>query len=143
MTTSDGTVLGTTKVVDHGPASVRWNIVILGDGYRSSEMAKYHTDVQSFIDHLSTTPPFDQLWGSINVYRVDVTSIDSGADDPTACGGTGATPATYFDAKFCTSGLKRLLTVNNTTALALSQAQVPQVQVTFVIVNSTIYGGAG
>ena len=36
MSASDGYVVGTTKIVDHGSDSVRWNLVILGDGYRAA-----------------------------------------------------------------------------------------------------------
>lgn len=61
MSTSDGYVLGDHKIVDHGPNSQRYNIVILGDGYRSTEMAKYATDVQAFIDLLRATAPYTDL----------------------------------------------------------------------------------
>ena len=147
MGTSDGFVIGTTKIVDHGPASQRWNMVLLSDGYRASEMNQYHADAQAFVDHLYGTAPFNQLWCGVNVYRVDVASTDSGAADPATCGdgstGSGAAPHTYFDASFCTSGTRRLLAGNETNALAVSHAQVPQGHVTMVIVNSPIYGGAG
>ena len=147
MGTSDGTVLGTTKIIDNGPAPSRWNLVILGDGYQASEMTKYHNDVQNFVNTLFATAPFDQLGSGINIYRVDVTSTDSGADDPSTCRdgstGSGATPRTYFDASFCNNGIRRLLEVNNSTALTVAAAQVPQVLMTMVIVNTTIYGGSG
>jgi hypothetical protein len=147
MGTSDGYIIGTTKIVDHGAASQRWSIIILGDGYRASEMTKYHTDVQNFVDHLYATAPFNEVWCGINIYRVDVASTDSGAKDPTTCGdgttGSGASPATYFDASFCNSGIRRLLEVNTATALNVASTQVPQVHMTFVIVNSSIYGGSG
>ena len=58
MTTSDGIILGLTKVVDHGPAASRWNLVVLGDGYQNSEIGTYHNDVQNFIDYLNHTAPF-------------------------------------------------------------------------------------
>jgi hypothetical protein len=147
MTTSDGAVLSTTKIIDNGPAARRRNLVILGDGYRASEMTKYHTDVQNFVNRLNATAPFDDLWCFINVYRVDVASTDSGADDPATCGdgttGTGATVDTYFDSTFCFNNTRRLLVGNSATALSVSRAQVPQGQVTLVIVNTPIYGGAG
>ena len=34
MSASDGYVVGVTKVVDHGPESSRWDLVIVGDGYQ-------------------------------------------------------------------------------------------------------------
>jgi hypothetical protein len=143
MGTSDGAVLGTTKIVDNGPAQVRWNVLVLSEGYRAAEMAQFASDAQRFADTLLSTPPFDRLRPAINIFRIDVTSTESGAADPTACGGTGATPRTYFDASFCNNGIQRLLEVNNLTVLNVAGAQVPQWKVAIVIVNSTVYGGSG
>jgi hypothetical protein len=143
MSTADGTVLGTTKIVDHGPNGSRWNLVILGDGYQSSEMTKYHTDAKAVIDGVYATAPFSEVWCGINIHRVDVVSTDSGADEPVACGGSGATPRTYFDASFCNSGIDRLLEVDSASALNVATTQVPEMNMTFVIVNSAHYGGSG
>ena len=148
MSTSDGYISGTVKVVDHGPNSQRYNIVILGDGYRASEPGKYATDVQNFIDTLRATAPYNDLFCGINIHRVDVVSTDSGADDPGTCGdgstGSGATPKTYFDATFCGDGnIRRLLTCDFNSAKNTAQAQVPEVHFTMVIVNSSEYGGSG
>src|SRR5689334_616094 len=107
MGTSDGYIVSgsMTKIIDHGPATSRWNMVILGDGYRASELTQYHTDVQTFVTALYNTSPYNERWCGINVYRVDVVSTDSGADDPNTCSdgstGSGATPNTYYDATFC------------------------------------------
>src|SRR5205814_239026 len=109
MGAGDGQVIGTTQIVDHGPASQKWNLVILSEGYKQSELPKFHTDCAGFVATMFATPPFDELWCGINVFRIDVTSKDSGAKDPTACGGTGANPKTYFDASFCNGGIQRLL----------------------------------
>jgi hypothetical protein len=144
MTTADGTVLGTTVIVDHGNPSEHWNVVVMGDGYKVNELTKYHSDVDNFISKLSGTKPFDELWKAINIYRIDVSSTDSGADDPVACGGTGATPATYFDASFCGNGqLQRWLVVNRDTAIQVSTDSVPAWDVILVLVNSSIWGGTG
>jgi hypothetical protein len=148
MSTSDGYIAGTTKVVDHGANSQRYNIVILGDGYQASELAKYHTDVQNFLNTMRATAPYNDLWCGINVHRVDVVSTDSGADDPGTCGdgsaGSGATPKTYFDSTFCGDGnIRRLLTCDSASAQNVAQAQVPEAHVTMVIVNSSQYGGSG
>jgi hypothetical protein len=144
MSTSDGSVLGVTRIVDHGPDAARWNFAILGEGYQDAELDAYRGDVQDFVTTLSTTVPFDTLWPGVNVHRVDVASTGSGAADPVGCGGSGAAPHTYFDATFCGDGqIQRLLTVNDATALSVATEQVPAVNMTFVIVNSTIYGGSG
>jgi hypothetical protein len=144
MTTADGSVLGTTKIVDNGPSAIRWDLVLMGDGYQADQMDQYEADVQEFVDTFFATPPFDELRPAINVHRVDVTSTDSGADDPAECEeGTGATARTFFDATFCDGNLRRRLVVNNATALATVNDQVPQWNVVLVVVNSTIHGGSG
>jgi hypothetical protein len=77
---------------------------------------------------------------------VDVESKESGADDPVNmnCAGSGATPATYFDARFCGNNqIRRLLVANNGTALNVLNAQVPEWHQAIVIVNSATYGGSG
>lgn len=143
MTTSDGRVLGVTTVVESGPPSRRWNLVVLGDGFQESELGAYAAHVQQFVDRLFATSPFDRLRTAINVHRVDVASVESGADDPVACGGTGATPRTYFDASFCTAGIQRLLVVDDVTAFTVAGDAVPQWHMILVVVNSTVYGGSG
>ena len=143
MTTADGRVLGTTAVVDNGPANRRWNLVVLGDGFQEGQRGEYATAVQQLVGRLFATPPFDQLSRAVNVHRVDVASTDSGADDPIACGGTGAAPRTYFDASFCTAGIQRLLVVDNLTAFTVAGEAVPQWNMILVVVNSTVYGGSG
>jgi hypothetical protein len=143
MGTSDGSVLGTTQIVSNGSPAEKWNLVILSEGYRASEMTQFQNDVQNFVATLFSTPPFDELWCALNIFRIDVTSTDSGADDPAACGGTGATPRTYFDASFCNSGIQRLLIVNEATVHSVVNAQLPQAHMIMVIVNSSTYGGSG
>jgi hypothetical protein len=144
VSTGDGRVLGTTKLVDNGPPARRWNVVVMGDGYRQAELGRYAADASRVVDVLLGTPPFDELRAAINVYRVDVASTDSGADDPVGCGGSGAAPRTYLDATFCGDGaIQRLLVVDDATAHAVADDQVPDWDVILVIVNTTVYGGSG
>lgn len=154
MGTLDGSIGATTKIVDHGPNSDRWNLVILGDGYQANEIPQYHADVQKFVDTLHATPPYNELWPGINIHQIDVTSSDSGADDPATCPdpsvpvGSGATPNTFFDATFCSAGpggvrLSRLLTVDSARAQAAASAMINEVHQVLVMVNSSKYGGSG
>jgi hypothetical protein len=146
MSTADGTVGATVKVVDNGPESSRWDLVILGDGYRSAELNQFHEDVERFCaEVLKPTPPFDELWPAINVHRIDVTSTDSGADNP--CDPAGpVTARTFFDAIFCDptwGAVDRLLTVNEPLAKRVARAGVRLWNEALVLVNSTKYGGSG
>lgn len=143
MTTADGSVLGTTQIVANAPRNRAFNVVLLAEGFTAAEQAAFGTACDDFVAALRTTPPFDELMPAINVFRVNVSSTDSGADDPVAAGGSGASVRTYFDASFGGAGIRRLLLCNVTTALQVAMAQVPEFTVVLVVVNSTIYGGAG
>ena len=143
MSEADGRVLGVTKLVDNGPADLRWNLVLMGDGYRASELPIFRSDADAFVAKLRSTEPFDELMGGINVFLVDVESTDSGARDPS----TGATPRTFFNASFGSASLQRLLTVDSKLALNTSLNATGlvnnHVQMTIIVVNSPDFGGSG
>jgi hypothetical protein len=147
MSAADGSVGATTKIVDNGPDSRRWNLVIMGDGYQEAELGQFATDAQHFVDQLFSTPPYKGLQRAINVYRVDVTSVDSGTDVPRAM--PPVTAQTYLDSTFPTpesTDPDRLLFLpDEATARALSVANtaVPANHARMVIVNSAAYGGSG
>jgi len=143
MGANDGAIINVTKILDNGADSARYNIVLVAEGYQTAQLGQFQTDAQNFVNVLRTTAPFDHLMAGINVHRLTVSSTDSGADDPTACGGSGAAPRTFFDATFCTGGIRRLLIVDATRVVQAVNAHVPAWHVILVIVNSTTYGGSG
>ena len=147
MSSSDGHVLGSTKIVDNGPNSDRWNLVIVGDGYRETELPKYHADIENFLTTLRVTAPFDELFSGINVFRLDVVSTDSGADDPGCGNGPVVTARTFFDATYCSLFLgppiERLLTVDATLALSVTKTHVPLRHQVLCLVNANKRGGSG
>lgn len=145
MGVQDGEIVGATQIVDNGPANKRWNQVLIAEGYLKSELGTFHSDVNGYVQHLFSSPPFDEpdVQQAINIYRIDVASDESGADDPAPCGGTGAQVATFFDATFCTSGLRRLLTVNTKTVLDVAKEHVSQWHQILVMVNTASWGGSG
>jgi hypothetical protein len=143
MTTSDGTVQGNTQIFGSAPRNRAFNIVLLAEGFTAAQQGAFNTAANQFVTALRATPPFDELSPAINVFRVNVASTDSGADDPASAGGTGAVVRTYFDATFGGNGIRRLLLCNTTTAFQVATAQVPEHSLVLVVVNSTVYGGAG
>ncbi|MFJ7961642.1 M64 family metallopeptidase [Streptomyces sp. NPDC096319] len=143
MTTSDGTVQGRTQIHGTAPRNRAFTIVLLGDGFTAAQQTAFNTACTSFVTALTLTPPFNRMARTINIWRVNVTSTDSGADDPAGAGGTGATARTYFDSTFGANGIRRLLVCDNSTALQTAAAQVPEFTVALVVVNSTIDGGSG
>src|SRR5256885_391897 len=141
MSTTDGRVVATVKILDSGPVELRWNLVILSDGYREPELPSFAQHAQAIAVKLLSTAPFDRLKSGINIFRVDVASTDSGADDPTTCGGPGIVARTFFDASFCHGGLERALQVDVGTALQVAGQSVPQYGMVIVMVNTATYGG--
>lgn len=146
----DGMVVGAVKVVDNGPNSDRFNLVLVAEGYQDSELGDFASDVQQFIDFFFNTPPFDTNCRAFNIWRLDVSSAESGADDPmdddpdkckTA---TGATANTFFDATFCADGvIRRLLGVDSAKVIMALDDNIAEWDQAIVIVNSSIYGGQG
>jgi len=145
---ANGRIIGATKIVDAGPDALRWNVVILSEGYREIEIGQFAIDAQKFADTFLALAPFDRLRTAINIHRVDVASTESGAEDPRKCNGqvvgTGAKPKTYFKAKFCKHGNnRRLLEGDSNKAFDVAKNRVPQVHVAVMAVNSPIHGGSG
>jgi hypothetical protein len=145
MGAGDGYVIGMTKVLDHGPAGVRFNVVLVAEGFQAFEMPKFHNEVSKFIDKLFSCKPFDEMWCAVNVYRLDVASTESGADEPSGgdCTGSGITRKTYFDATFCAGGLQRALSVDAFLVTNTVEMYLGQHNVIIVVVNSDTYGGLG
>lgn len=152
MGVADGVVTGVTQIRDRGPESTSWNLVVVGDGFTSAEQTVYQTAVDTFVTELLASPPFDEsiVSNSINVFRVDVESNESGADNPATCpdgttpfGGAATTAATYFDAEYCSGTVRRLLTVDEALVVTEVNALVPEWDAIVAIVNHYEWGGAG
>ena len=150
MSAADGSVIGLTKIIDRGPATTKWNLVLVSEGYTAGQLPQFHTDCQDFVDFLLATEPFDEdeVQCGINVYRLDVASDESSADNPATCTDgnipTGTAVASYFDATFCGNGkIRRLLVVDDALAIDTVDDHLPEWDQIIVIVNSTLYGGAG
>lgn len=143
MSTADGTVIGNTQIFGSAPRNRAFNVVLLAEGFTNAQQNDFNNACNAFVTAFRATPPYDDLSPAINIFRVNVASTDSGADDPTSTGGTGAVVLTYFDATFGANGIRRLLVCNATTALTVAAAQVPEFTVVLVVVNSTVYGGSG
>jgi hypothetical protein len=143
MSAADGVVLETTQIFGNAPRAQAFNVVVLAEGFTNAQQNDFNVACSSFTTALTSTAPFGQVAHGLNVFRVNVASNESGADDPVAAGGTGATPNTYFDARFGENGLRRLLVCDASIALQVALAQVPEFSVVVVIVSSTVYGGSG
>ncbi|WP_018348784.1 M64 family metallopeptidase [Longispora albida] len=123
----------------NGPSSSRFDLVFVGDGYTSSQMALYNSHVKSKWAEIAAFEPFKSHRTQFNVWQVNVISQQSGVDnDPT----NGIRKNTALDMGFWCGGTERLLCVNQTKAKQYAAA-VADVDQVLALGNSTKYGGAG
>ena len=131
-----------TTIADNGPSDNRVDVVFLGDGYTSADIAAgaYSTHVGGMLDHLFAggEEPFQRYQRFFNVHRVDVVSNESGADIPAA----GVYRDTALDATY--DG--HLLTVSRSKADAVLHASLAgadfSAEMKLVAVNHTDDGGS-
>jgi hypothetical protein len=137
-----------------GPTSNRVNLVILGDGYRSSEQAKFLSDANTISQRFMETSPYTEYKNYYNVFAVEVISTQSGANhagksSDNKCGSQPiATVNNYFgssfDAGIAGGGYHRLLVVTKSSAVTnVLAANAPFYDQALIVVNSPYYGGAG
>lgn len=134
-------VAGSELLINNGPSEKRLDIVIMGDGYTSAEMAKWRSDAQKVVTGLMADPLFAENSSAFNVRRVDVVSAQSGIDDPPY----GIYRNTALNATMACSGIDRLVCADSNLAYNAA-AQVTSADgrdVILVVGNTTRYGGGG
>lgn len=116
----------------------RVNIVFVGDGYTSSQLAQYKKDVDSNIERLSLVEPFKNYLDYFRFHRVDVVSKESGVSQEVK----GKAKDTALGMSFYCGGIQRLLCINANKAMKEAQ-NAPKVDSVFALANTSVYGGAG
>lgn len=139
----DGTILGATKVVDHGPDNERWTLVVVAEGFTADQQARFDFLVTQLIEDLFVFPPFDTLQPTINIWRFNVASNDSGADMNPGCSLPESYVNTYFNGSFCNAEIERLVIVDDWLVYDALDAAIPYWDQAVVLVNSNVYGGSG
>lgn len=132
-----------TRVFGDRDPSDAFDLVFVGDGYTSDDLAMYAENVQSKWEELSAVEPFATYKPYFNVWRVDVLSNESGVDHDPAL---GLLKDTALDMGFWCQGrdatTERLLCVNETKAASFA-ALAPQADQVIALGNTAKYGGAG
>jgi hypothetical protein len=128
-----------TPIQETGPASQRFDMVIVGDGYTAAQQGLLRQHAEAKWAQIAATAPWNRYRNSVNVWLVNVISNESGVDnDPTP----GINRDTALGMYFWCGGTERLLCLNEATAKAYA-AQAPGVDAIVAVGNSTKYGGAG
>lgn len=129
-----------TTVLSNGSTASRYDMVILGDGYRAVEQTRFNQDVQSFLTALFQKQPYATFAAYYNVHTVFRASVDSGADHPDAV--PPLVRNTVYDASYNTGGTARCLYINNTSQALADAALAPANEGrVLVMVNDSRYGG--
>ncbi|HYP90818.1 MAG TPA: M64 family metallopeptidase, partial [Polyangiaceae bacterium] len=114
-----------------GQADKRFNIAVLGDGYRAEDQALLSQHAKAIVDYLFRISPLRQYQQFFNVKLVHVISNENGADN----GSYGETRDTALDALFDCEGIDRLLCVDDGKAQAAAALDVPEYNFALVLVN--------
>lgn len=138
--------IASTKIRNTGPDGNRMVVVVMGDGYTAADLSTgaFTTSTNSLVSAFLGKSPWDVAFGVANVYRIDVTSNQSGSDnDP-----YGTYKDTYFNSSFWVEGIERLLAIDGTGYYRAISAADTWVgagvwDAIFILVNSTKYGGSG
>ena len=127
----------------------RVNLLIMGDGYTSTQENDFNADADIVVAQMEDIEPYSSYGSFISYDKLFTVSNDSGADHPVdPCGDGVADPQaplfvdTAFDATFCTANIHRLLSVNSSKVYTAAAAS-PNWDVIVVIVNDATYGGSG
>jgi len=138
-------VLGQTSIQTlhtNGPLAKRINIVFLSEGYTTNQLAQFPVDAVKVLTNLLVTLPLREYSNCFNAFAISVPSNESGSDHPSAA----TYRDTYFNSTFDTSGIARLVTIDNTgrsRVNSLLATYLPQYDIVALIVNDTQYGGSG
>ncbi|GAA4238560.1 hypothetical protein GCM10022291_29490 [Postechiella marina] len=149
-------VFSVEKIKNAGDNDKRLNLVILSEGYQSTEFDKFKTDAESLVSDMFTQSPFLEYAEYFNVHIIKVPSAQSGADHPgTAIGESGITPVykdTYFNATFDAFGYHRFLYYGldyddddeaEIKIHAVLADNFPTYDQALILVNTDEYGGTG
>lgn len=133
---ADGEV---TKVIDNGSTADRLDVVVIGDGYTASELAKFHTDAREKWAEVTAVEPYTTYRALFNVWTVDAVSRESGVSgDPDPATVRDTALGSYF---WCEE-IERLLCIDQPKVDAYV-AKAPAADLVIVLANSAKYGGAG
>lgn len=139
----------TVSILNNGSNDKRINIAVLGDGFTTAQQSSFVSSAQSTINYLFTKSPYTEYKNYFNAYAVKVISTQSGVKHPgTATDVTEpvipvSNPTNYLGSAF-DFGVHRCIYSNTTNKVAqVLAANVPDYDITYVLGNSTEYGGCG
>jgi hypothetical protein len=125
-------------ISENGPADLKVDIVIMGDGYSKDEMGKFRKDAARLSGFLMNTEPFKSRSNDFNIRAIETPGEVSGVNKPHH-GVNKRTPLTVHYSSFDSE--RYALTYDNRTVRDAA-SQVPY-DLMVIMVNERTYGGGG
>lgn len=141
--TGDGTVVSVTKIQDNGPDNQKFNIIIMGDGYQTAELATFENRAAQVVAAFNSQIAWSPCSNGVNFYRVNISSTDSGVDKPAACYSPAVLKDTYLDCEYCGDGSTDRCIWSSNISLVYSTASAATTHWDYVVVlvNDAERGG--
>lgn len=130
------------QIFTSGATDKRINLVFLSEGYTDSQLPRYIINAKNMWSSLRSTQPFSDYRNFFNVYAISIASQESGSDHPSS----NIYRDTYFNSSFDWGGIARLIGINQIgeqRAHDLLINLMPEYDHAILIVNDSMYGGAG
>lgn len=123
----------------NGNSAGRIDFVILGDGYRESELPKFLLDAIATTNALFQQRPFKEYKNYFNVFSIQTASVESGA-----ARSPDELIDNYYGSTFGYAGIDRLLVpTKNSTIFQVLAENFPLYDHILMLVNDSKYGGSG
>jgi len=138
--TLDG--LRVTATGDIGPSSLRFDLVVIGDGYIADDFrpgGRWDRDSARLVKNFFERKPFKELRSVFNVFVVEAVSLDRGIDDVPG----QDTRRTIFNCSYGSDGINRLMTIQDPKALVRALRNAPGADAALLLVNDRRFGGCG
>jgi hypothetical protein len=123
---------------ENGPPERKVDLLILGDGYTTAELPKFHADAKRLVDVLFSVTPFKQRQSDFNVRALDLPSADSGIDRPS----DGLWRRTALGTSYDIFGSERYALTFENRLFRDAAAQAPY-EFVEILLNGDTYGGGG
>jgi hypothetical protein len=125
-------------ILQNGAPSEKIDLVILGDGYSSSEMEKFQMDANRLTSALLNAEPFKSRKGDFNIRAVETPSAISGISKPHH----NIYKRSFLSAEYSSFDSERYVLSSDNSTIRNAASAVPY-DFMVILVNEKTYGGGG
>lgn len=124
------------KFLNNGDPSQKVDIVVIPEGYKKDELAKFKKDLEKFVQSLFNSTPYKENRNNFNIWAIEAPSNESGTDIPRQ----NIWKSTIVNTSFYTFDTERYLMTEDNKTLRDLAGNVPY-DLIYILVNTSKYGG--